>query len=131
MAAATLSSALTGLALLLLPLLCGWPTPAAAQDASKMPGYLQDLDRAYRSGDWVLQCDSSRICRIVGVVKMSGRGTDMRAIVSVSRGIEKNARYYVRFAFIDDNGFVLPKCRRHWHCIWARLRVMRNIRSTG
>lgn len=92
----------------LIALLCLAPLPAGAQEAGVMPSYLQDLDKAYSAGDWVLQCDSSRICRIVGVVKQSGRGTDMRAIVTISRGIEKNARYYVRFAFIDDNGFVLP-----------------------
>jgi hypothetical protein len=82
--------------------------PTAAQAAPPKPKYLEAIDRDYRSGDWVLQCDSSRICRIVGVVKRAGKGSDTRAVVTISRGIEKNPRYYVRWAFIDDHGFVLP-----------------------
>jgi hypothetical protein len=81
---------------------------AGAEAKDDKPQHLKDLDKAYTSGDWVLQCDSSRICRILGVVKKSGPETDVRAIVQISRGIEKNAKYFVRFAFIDDNGFVLP-----------------------
>lgn len=82
--------------------------PAVAQAAPPKPKYLNNLDRDYRSGDWVLQCASSQICRIVGVVKRSGKDSQTRAVVMISRGIEKNARYYVRWAFIDDNGFVVP-----------------------
>lgn len=83
-----------------------WPLTAQATPAK--PKYLQNLDRAYRSADWVLQCDSSQICRITGVVKKSGRDSTTRAVVVISRGIEKNPRYFVRWAFIDDHGFVLP-----------------------
>lgn len=80
--------------------------PAAASEP--WPRFLLDLDRAYRAGDWVLQCDSSRICRILGVVRHKGGDADARAVVIISRGIEANARYYLSLAFIDDEGFSLP-----------------------
>jgi hypothetical protein len=83
----------------------GTAGPAAAEE---QPQFLKDLSRAYTAGDWVLQCDSGRICRILGVVKTTARGTDMRAIIVISRGIEANARYFVQLGFIDDHGLVLP-----------------------
>jgi hypothetical protein len=92
----------------LLLLFCLMPLAADAHAKNEMPQYLKDLAKAYRSGDWVLQCDSARICRILGVVKKSGPATEVRAIVQISRGIEKNAKYFVRFAFVDDHGFVVP-----------------------
>lgn len=94
--------------LAVLALLCLALLPASARAAEDMPKYLQDLDRAYRSGDWVLQCDSARVCRILGVVRKSGRGSDTRAVVTISRGIGRQAQYHVRFAFIDDHGFDMP-----------------------
>lgn len=81
---------------------------AAHAGAGERPQFLQDLSRAYTAGDWVLQCDSARICRILGVVRTTAPGTDSRAIIVISRGIEANARYFVRLAFIDDHGLVLP-----------------------
>ncbi len=86
---------------------------AVLQANEPKPKYLEALDKSYRSGDWILQCDSSRICRIIGVVEKSGDESEMRAIVTISRGIEKNAKHYVRFAFIDDYGFVLPPPDEH------------------
>jgi hypothetical protein len=97
----------------LLATLFLWLLPLHAHAAEEMPQYLKDLDKAHRSGDWVLQCDSSRICRILGVVKKSGPASDTRAIITISRGIEKNARYYVRFSFVDDNGLVMPPPDEH------------------
>ncbi len=80
--------------------------PQIAKAADERPRFLQLLDRAYRAGDWVLQCDSSRICRITGVISQSRVPSGTRAIVIISRGIEARARYYVRFAFIDNDGNV-------------------------
>lgn len=55
----------------------------------------------------MLQCDSSRICRIIGVVRKSGGGTDIRAIVMIERGHSKGAMAAVRMAFVDDDGFAV------------------------
>lgn len=79
-------------------------SPFNSAAATDKPDYLRKLDRPYRSGDWVLQCDSSRICQIIGVVRKSGRKTDVRTIVTLSRGIEENAKFHVRFAFVDNAG---------------------------
>jgi hypothetical protein len=106
--AITLAGAMKRTGLMLAALIASGTAAQAGAGAEQRPQYLQDLSRAYRAGDWVLQCDSSRICRILGVVRTSGRDTDRRAIIVISRGIEANAQYFVRFAFIDDHGLVLP-----------------------
>ena len=82
-------------------------SPFNSATATDKPDHLRKLDRPYRSGDWVLQCDSSRICRIIGVVRKSGRKTDVRTIVALSRGIEKNAKFHVRFAFVNNAGVAI------------------------
>ena len=76
---------------------------AAAE--GRMPDYFRDLDRPYHAGDWTLQCDSSRVCQIVGAAKVprsrSSRSS-VRAIVMIGYGKTKNAKPTLRLAFVDS-----------------------------
>lgn len=69
-----------------------------------MPDYLKDLDRAYHAGDWTLQCNASRFCQIIGVVKVPSNRVGVRAIVLINRGIAKDAQPSLRFVFVDAAG---------------------------
>lgn len=79
--------------------------PAARADSPK-PKYLRDLERPYNAGDWTLQCDSSRLCQIVGVVKPPRSGKGLRVVVMIRRGIAPGAAPTLRLAFIDPIGFL-------------------------
>ncbi len=77
----------------------------AARAESTLPDYLQDLDRPYQAGDWTLQCNSSQFCQILGVAKVPrshGSRSSVRAIVMINRGIARDARPVLRFAFVDS-----------------------------
>jgi len=90
--------------------LCGalFMTSAAWADNAK-PKYLRDLERPHNAGDWTLQCDSSRLCQIIGVVKPPRSGNSdkrLRAVVMIRRGIAPGAAPALRIAFIDSIGFL-------------------------
>jgi hypothetical protein len=87
--------------------LCGvlFMASAARADNAK-PKYLRDLERPYNAGDWTLQCDSSRLCQIIGVVKPPKSGQGLRAVVMIRRGIAPGASPTLRIAFIDPIGFL-------------------------
>jgi hypothetical protein len=76
----------------------------AVSAAEPMPKYLQDLDRPYHAGDWTLQCNGARLCQIIGVVKIPRNHVGVRAIVMIRRGIAKDAKLSLRFAFVDALG---------------------------
>lgn len=79
--------------------------PAQAAVRPALPKSVLYAEKPHRSGDWILQCDSSRSCRIIGVVRKSGSDADARAIVMIERGRSKGTMAAVTFAFIDDDGF--------------------------
>jgi hypothetical protein len=85
-----------------LLLLFAFSVPVKAEE--RLPDYLQDLDRTYRAGDWTLQCNSSQFCQIIGVVKIPKDYVGVRAVVMINRGIAKDAKPVLRFAFIDSMG---------------------------
>jgi hypothetical protein len=85
-----------------LLLLFAFSVPVKAEE--RMPDYLQDLDRTYRAGDWTLQCNGSQFCQIIGVVKIPRNNVGVRAVVMINRGIAKDAKPVLRFAFIDSMG---------------------------
>lgn len=78
--------------------------PVAAEAQKPMPDYLQDLDRPFHAGDWTLQCNGSRFCQIIGVVKIPNNHKGLRAIVMINRGIEKGTLPSLRLAFVDGFG---------------------------
>lgn len=93
-------------------------TPALA--AGGPPKYLRDLDRAYHAGDWTLQCNSTRLCQIIGVAKVPGNGVGVRAVVMISRGIARNAPPRMRIAFVDSLGSLsVPQPNDRWR-LYAR-----------
>lgn len=75
-----------------------------AQAAGPMPKYLQDLERPYNAGDWTLQCNGSRYCQIIGVAKIPKDSVGVRAIVMINRDIAKQAKPFLRLAFVDSMG---------------------------
>lgn len=77
---------------------------APAKSAEQMPDYLKDLDRPYNAGDWTLQCNSSQLCQIIGVVKIPHDHAAIRAVVMIKRGIAKDAKPSLRIAFVDSIG---------------------------
>lgn len=81
-------------------------TAAQAKADNAKPKYLRDLERPYNAGDWTLQCDSSRLCQIIGVVKPPRSGKGLRAVVMIRRGIAPGAAPSLRIAFIDPIGFL-------------------------
>jgi hypothetical protein len=85
-----------------LLLLFAFSVPVKAEE--RLPDYLQDLDRTYRAGDWTLQCNSTQFCQIIGVVKIPKDYVGVRAVVMINRGIAKDAKPVLRFAFIDSTG---------------------------
>ena len=78
----------------------------AAQAGEPMPKYLQELDRPYNAGDWTLQCNGSRLCQIIGVVKVPKNQDGVRAVVMIKRGIAKDAKPSLRIAFVDSTGAI-------------------------
>ena len=79
---------------------------SAANAAEPMPKYLRDLDRPYNAGDWTLQCNGSRFCQIIGVVKVPKNHVGVRAVVMIKRGIAMDARPSLRIAFVDSIGLI-------------------------
>ena len=77
---------------------------APATSAEPMPDYPKDLDRPYNAGDWTLQCNGSRLCQIIGVVKIPRDHLGVRAVVMIKRGIAKDAKPSLRIAFVDSIG---------------------------
>jgi hypothetical protein len=89
--------------LFLMLLFLSFGTGAAGQ-TGPMPKYLRDLDRPYHAGDWTLQCDSSRLCQIIGVARIPKDYVGVRAIVMIKRGAAKDAKPSLRIAFVDSMG---------------------------
>lgn len=86
-----------------------------AHAAGPMPKYLQDLDRPYKSGDWTLQCNSSRYCQIIGVAKIPKDFVGVRAIVMINRAVAKDAKPRLRLAFVDSMGSLsVPPPKDSW-----------------
>jgi hypothetical protein len=77
-----------------------------AKSAPPEPDYLRDLDRPYHAGDWTLQCNGSRFCQIIGVVKIPRDETAIRAIIMINRGRAKDATPSLRIAFVDPMGAI-------------------------
>lgn len=92
---------------LVLALLAG-PALAAAPPAGPMPPYLRQLDRQYRAGDWVLQCDSWGACHILGAAPLARDPAALRAVVLIRRGDKPGAPYAVRLGLINGLGEILP-----------------------
>lgn len=84
------------------------PVTAHARAHPGLPDYLDALDRAYDAGDWTLQCNSTRLCQIIGAVRPSGRPGEVRAVVLINRGIRKDVSPTVRIGFIDGQGAIIP-----------------------
>lgn len=74
-----------------------WPEGA-------MPAYLRELETPHNAGDWTLQCDSARVCRIIGVAPARRSGEGVRAVVLIDRGEKRGAPLRLRLAFIDALG---------------------------
>ena len=88
---------------------------SAANAAEPMPKYLQDLDRPYNAGDWTLQCNGSRLCQIIGVVRVPKNHVGVRAVVMIKRGIAKDAKPSLRIAFVDSMGSIgMPPPTEGW-----------------
>lgn len=99
---------MTDLLRLLATILALAPVTAHARAHPGLPDYLDALDRAYDAGDWTLQCNSTRLCQIVGVARPSGRPGDVRAVVLINRGIRKGGSPSIRIGFIDRLGSLAP-----------------------
>lgn len=84
------------------------PVAAQARAHPGLPDYLDALDRAYDAGDWTLQCNSTRLCQIIGAARPSSKPDDVRAVVLINRGIRKGASPSVRIGFIDGQGDIVP-----------------------
>jgi len=89
-----------------------WPIllallPMAAQ-AEERPAFLRYAQKPHRAGDWILQCESGGICRIVGIVRARGAEANVRALVMIERGDAQGAQPAVRFAFVDGIGNAAP-----------------------
>lgn len=94
------------LAALVLALACSPLASTAARADIPKPKYLRDLERPYNAGDWTLQCNSTRLCQIIGVTKPPRSGKGLRAVVMIRRGIAPGALPSLRIAFIDPIGFL-------------------------
>lgn len=105
---------------LLIFILCLVLGTTGAGAESPKPKYLRDLDRPYNAGDWTLQCNGSRFCQVIGVVKVPRDGVGVRAVVMISRGIAMDAKPVVRLAFIDSLGALsVPQPAAGWR-LYAR-----------
>lgn len=108
MAAATLSLAL---------LLGGAAVPVSAA-VPEMPRFLRTLDRAVNAGDWTLQCNSSQLCQIIGVVTPPRNHIGVRTVVMIERGIGTHEAPRLRLAFLDSLGaLAVPPPDDHWRLI--------------
>lgn len=81
-------------------------SPAIAQPADEKPDFLRQLDKQFRAGDWVLQCDAGIDCRILGVVEALENPSEARPVVIIDRLSKKDAHFQVQIAFIDSYGQV-------------------------
>jgi hypothetical protein len=79
-------------------------SPAFAQPAAEKPRHLQLLEKQYRSGDWILQCDSWVSCRILGIVEARENKAELRPIIMIDRSWQSDARIRIQIAFIDGYG---------------------------
>jgi len=81
----------------------------------KMPAYLRELEAPHNAGDWTLQCNSSRVCRIIGVAPSRRNGAGARAVVLIDRGDKRGATLQLRFVFIDSLGSLgIPPPHAGW-----------------
>ncbi len=99
-----------------LSLLLGAEAAAApVWPEGKLPAYLRELEAPHNAGDWTLQCDSSRVCRIIGVAPARRSGVGARAVVMIDRGLKDAAPLRLRFAFIDSLGSLgIPAPHEGW-----------------